>query len=131
MPSLGLVVNLVVVVFVSAFSLWSLARQVQRRLARTRILLRRVRVLGGRDRRPHGLPSLAASPTPNLATTFTTRRTRARAASSSSSTGRGLVPVDTATLLKQAEQSRRGALTSCGGVTADRGASGAPRGDAA
>lgn len=117
MPSLGLVVNSLALVCVSCFSVWSLQR--------------RIRLIVGRRRRPRGLPSLAASPTPNLATTFTTRRTPRAVDSSSSFMARGLVPVDTATLLRQAEQSRRGALTSCGDATEAPGESGALRVDAA
>ena len=101
-------------------------------------LARRPRITG-RVRRPRGLPSLAASPTPNLATTFTTRRTRQVEGSSSSSTALGSVSVDTETLLRLAARSRLTERGSSGRVTETRGengglnrtSDGAPRGDAA
>ena len=117
MPGFGLVVNSLALAGASCFCLWSLQA--------------RLRLIASRRRRRGGLPSPSASPMPNLATTFTTRRTRALEGSSSSSTARGLVPVDTETLLRQAEQSRRTALTSYGKGTAVLGTSGAPPEDAA
>ena len=120
MHTFGILVNVLVLWWLALWACFSLLGW----------LARKPRLVG-RRRRPRGLPSLAASPMPNLATTFTTRRTQALAASSSSSTARGRVPVDTATQLALAARSRNGGRISYGAVTAARGANGAPRGDAA
>lgn len=133
MATVQLVVNLCALAGVAAYSAWSLRRH---RLRPVPLHHREWWPAWGRPpwgittaglhRRPHGLRSLDASPRPNLVTTFTTRRTRQVGASSNSSTAHGLVPVDTATLLRQAAKSRLTGRGSYGIGTAAHGESGVP-----
>jgi hypothetical protein len=118
----ALVLNYLAVVVFSAFCLLSLGRQVRRGV--------------GRLRRRGGALKLAASSTPSPTDTSTSAATPHSVAFSSSTTVRGLASVDTETLLRLAEQSRRGGLgfsTTSFGKTehGDTGRPGRPLGDAA